>query len=73
MTNPKENAIAPKPTEAILKSISDGVFTVDLEWRISSFNRAAEAITGVPRAEAIGRRCSEMFRSSICGADCALR
>jgi PAS domain S-box-containing protein len=60
-------------TEAILESISDGVFTVDREWRITSFNRAAEKITGVPRREAIGRLCSEVFRSSMCGAACALR
>ncbi|MDQ1331296.1 MAG: hypothetical protein QG578_1564, partial [Thermodesulfobacteriota bacterium] len=61
------------PTEAILESISDGVFTVDMEWYITSFNRAAEEITGVSRREAIGRRCSEVFRSSMCGADCALQ
>lgn len=61
------------PTEAILESISDGVFTVDLDWRITSFNRAAEEITGVPRKEAIGRRCADVFRSSMCEADCALR
>jgi len=60
-------------TEAILESISDGVFTVDLEWRVTSFNRAAEEITGVSRKEAIGRRCSEVFRSSMCGATCALQ
>ncbi len=58
---------------AILESISDGVFTVDAEWRIISFNRAAEEITGVPRAEAIGRRCSDVFRASMCESDCALR
>jgi PAS domain S-box-containing protein len=46
---------------------------VDPEWRITSFNRAAEEITGVPRKEAIGRRCSEVFRSSMCGAACALQ
>jgi PAS domain S-box-containing protein len=61
------------PTEAILESISDGVFTVDMEWRVTSFNRAAEEITGVLRKEAIGRRCSEVFRSSMCGAACALQ
>jgi PAS domain S-box-containing protein len=61
------------PTEAILESISDGVFTVDPEWRVSSFNRAAEEITGVPRAEAIGQRCAEVFRSSMCETDCALK
>jgi PAS domain S-box-containing protein len=65
--------VAPKATEAILESISDGVFTVDHEWRITSFNRAAEEITGVPRQEAVGRRCSEVFRASMCEADCALR
>ncbi|MBI3950195.1 MAG: sigma 54-interacting transcriptional regulator [Acidobacteria bacterium] len=61
------------PTETILESISDGVFTVDLDWRITSFNRAAEDITGIPRKEAIGRLCSEVFRSSMCEAECALR
>jgi PAS domain S-box-containing protein len=61
------------PTDAILESISDGVFTVDLEWRITSFNRAAEKITGMSRKEAIGRLCPEVFRSSMCEAECALR
>ena len=63
----------PTATDAILESISDGVFTVDDDWRVTSFNRAAEKITGVPRREALGRRCSEVFRSSLCGADCALQ
>jgi PAS domain S-box-containing protein len=60
-------------TESILESISDGVFTVDADWRITSFNRAAEAITGVSRREAIGRRCSDVFRSSMCEVECPLR
>jgi PAS domain S-box-containing protein len=60
------------PTDAILESISDGVFTVDAEWRVTSFNRAAEEITGIPRKEAVGRRCSEVFRSSMCETGCAL-
>lgn len=61
------------PTEAILESISDGVFTVDRQWRVASFNRAAEEITGIPRNEAIGRLCSEVFRSNMCETECALR
>jgi transcriptional regulator with PAS, ATPase and Fis domain len=61
------------PTEAILDSISDGVFTVDMAWRITSFNRAAEAITGVPRRDAVGCLCSDVFRSSMCETGCALR
>jgi len=70
---PKRRNPTPTPTEAILESISDGVFTVDLEWRVTSFNRAAEEITGTPRKEALGRLCSEVFRSSMCEAECALR
>jgi len=69
----KSAPIEHMPTDAILESISDGVFTVDLDWRITSFNRAAEEITGVPREEAIGRHCSDVLRSSMCGADCALQ
>ena len=64
---------APATTDAILESISDGVFTVDPEWRITSFNRAAEEITGISRRDAIGRLCSEVFRSNMCETDCALR
>lgn len=60
-------------TEAILESISDGVFSVDQQWHITSFNRAAEEITGIPRSEAIGRLCSEVFRASVCETQCALR
>ena len=60
-------------TSTILESISDGVFSVDNEWKISSFNRAAEQITGVKRNDALGRYCSEVFRSSLCGDQCALR
>ncbi|HQM53401.1 MAG TPA: PAS domain-containing protein, partial [bacterium] len=40
-TRRKETGIG-APTGAILESISDGVFTVDDTWRITSFNRAAE-------------------------------
>jgi PAS domain S-box-containing protein len=60
-------------TEAILESISDGVFTVDKDWRITSFNRAAEEITGIPRVEALGRLCFEVFRANMCEGECVLR
>ncbi|OGQ97334.1 MAG: Fis family transcriptional regulator [Deltaproteobacteria bacterium RIFOXYA12_FULL_61_11] len=60
-------------TSSILESISDGVFTVDSEWLVTSFNRAAEVITGIPREEALGRHCSDVFRASMCEANCALR
>jgi len=59
--------------DVILDSISEGVFTVDLDWRVTSFNRAAELLTGVRREEAIGQPCSEVFRASICEGSCALK
>ncbi len=62
-----------KATHAILDSIADGVFTVDKDWRIRSFNKAAETITGISKDEAIGQRCCDVFRASICESSCALR
>jgi len=56
----------------ILDSIADGVFTVDRNWRITSFNMAAELITGWSRENAIGKTCSDIFQSSICGKNCAV-
>jgi len=57
----------------ILDSIAEGVFTVDLQWRITSFNRAAERITGFNRDEAIGQYCYEIFRSDQCFERCPLK
>lgn len=57
----------------ILDSINDGVFTVDGEFRVTSFNRSAEMITGVRREAAIGRTCCEVFRADICEGECALK
>jgi PAS domain S-box-containing protein len=62
----------PIVAQTVLDSVADGVFTVDREWRITSFNRAAERITGVHRDAAIGARCCDVFRASICGSGCAL-
>jgi PAS domain S-box-containing protein len=69
----RKNGLPPESTPIILESISDGVFTVDHAWQVTSFNRAAEEITGIPKEEAIGRRCCEVFRSSMCETECALR
>ena len=64
---------SPERFEAVIHSISDGVFTVDQDWRITCFNRAAEEITGVPRSEAMGRKCYEVFKSNICRGACAIK
>lgn len=59
--------------KTILDSIADGVFTVDENWQVTSFNRAAEKITGIASEDAIGHSCREVFRASICESACALK
>ena len=62
-----------KNFQVILESIEEGVFTVNQEWKILSFNRAAERITGFTRKQAIGRPCYEIFRTNVCSDGCILR
>lgn len=49
----------------ILRSVSDAIITIDADERITSMNAAAEAITGVPEPEAIGRKCVEVVRTDV--------
>ena len=60
-------------TELIIESMADGIFTVDRDWAITSFNPAAEEITGIARAEAERRTCKEVLRASCCETDCPVR
>ena len=69
----KQKDLSHQEVSMILDSIADGVFTVDENFVITSFNKAAETITGVPVEEALGRPCYEVFRAEICEADCALK
>jgi PAS domain S-box-containing protein len=71
--SPLEDGLSPERFEAVLRSISDGVFTVDLEGVITCFNRAAEEITGFAREDAIGKPCHTILRADLCKDACALR
>ena len=73
--NPKDNTMQSilKNYQVILESIEEGVFSVNQEWKIMSFNRAAEKITGFTRKEALGRRCSDIFRTNVCEQGCILQ
>ncbi len=55
---------------SILDSISDGVMTIDLDMRVTYFNRTAEMITGVIKDDAIGIKCNDVF--NIHDNECAL-
>ena len=47
----------------ILDNLTSGVFTVDPDLKVTSFNKAAETITGISETEAIGKLCTELFTS----------
>jgi len=68
MPNKAQNGVQ----NVILDSISEGVFTVDLDWRITSFNQAAEEITGIHRQKAIGQHCRNVLRADVCETGCTL-
>jgi PAS domain S-box-containing protein len=59
--------------DVMLDCVADGVFTVDEDRRITCFNRAAEMITGVPRAEAVGQHCFDVLHGNRCEKECALQ
>ena len=63
----------PRFLPIIFQSIPHGIFTIDENGRITSFNQAAEQITGFPAAEAVGKRCHDVFRADICHQDCPLK
>ena len=46
---------------------------MDLNWRVTCFNRAAEEITGIAAVEALGRPCCEVFRANVCETACVLK
>ncbi len=56
--------------ENLLKNMEGGVFTVDLNKQITSFNKAAEWITGYCYDEVIGKPCYEVLKSSLCNEFC---
>jgi two-component system, NtrC family, sensor histidine kinase PilS len=47
--------------ENVVQSMSGGLFTTDLEGRVTSFNRAGEEITGFNKEEILGKSWMELF------------
>lgn len=56
--------------ENIFHGVSEGIFTIDHDWNIKSFNSSAEKITGYSRDEAKGKKCWEIFKSHVCRNGC---
>jgi PAS domain S-box-containing protein len=64
---------------AIIEQSADGVMILDSRWRITSFNKAMEQLTGWAREEAVGRPCAEVLGVrntqgvNLCLVDCPLQ
>jgi PAS domain S-box-containing protein len=61
-----EVALQKQYAENVLRSIADGVFTIDARHRVTSWNPGAEAITGLRGIDVIGRPCGEVLHSDPC-------
>lgn len=56
----------------ILDSIGEGLLTVDKNFKVNFFNRAAEQITGYKRDEVLGQFCKYVFKCEMCETKCPI-
>ena len=54
----------------IVHSMADGVFTLDIDGRISFWNRSMERISGYTAREALGKTCELLECSRCFGKKC---
>jgi two-component system response regulator HydG len=53
-----------------LDDLHIGSFTVDSRRRITSFNRAAEQLSGFNAEEIVGKHCYQVFQNEFCHGEC---
>lgn len=53
-------------SENIVESINVGILAAGLDDRVESWNSQIEKLTGIARAQALGRRLSELFPAALC-------
>ncbi len=58
------------PCCKILESITEGIITIDLDKKITFFNKAAENLTGFSINEALGQYCFDIVRANTCTEKC---
>jgi PAS domain S-box-containing protein len=56
----------------ILASMDEGLLTIDKEARITTFNHAAERITGFKKEEVLHKKCYTVMKSNLCKGKCRL-
>ncbi len=57
----------------VLDSVGQGIFTVNAKGVITTFNKAAQEITGYKEHEVLGKRCRDVFQTELCETICPMR
>ncbi len=60
-------------SQALVNSIADGIYTVDLDMCLTSFSHGSTRMTGYSAEEVIGKKCHEVLHTSVCDTDCPLK
>ncbi|MCP4259332.1 MAG: PAS domain S-box protein, partial [Planctomycetes bacterium] len=68
-----EDEITKEFLDNILASMQGGLFTIDKDAKITSFNHAAEMITGFKKDEVLNKKCYTILRSNLCKSKCLLK
>jgi two-component system NtrC family sensor kinase len=55
-------------SENIVESIHVGILAADLDDRVESWNSQIERLTGITRADAVGRKLNELLPADLCSA-----
>ncbi len=58
--------------ESLIDTLQEGVYVVDVERRILSWNRGAEELTGYAATEVIGSKCSDNILRHVTADGCEL-
>jgi len=58
--------------DEILDSVGEGLLTVDKNFKVNFFNKAAEQITGYDRKEVLGQFCKYVFKCELCESRCPI-
>ncbi len=67
---PTEMNILHEQFSHLLENLGIGVFTVDRDRRITSFNQTVQRLTGLREEEVLGKKCHDVFFSDDCHGFC---
>lgn len=57
-------------SESVIRAIADPMYTMNPDRKITYINDAAARMVGVTPEEAIGKKCSDVFRGDFCSRSC---